>query len=201
MHSIQIRSMVLAVVFVFAIATGARGNTILPLFDSFTPGVQIVYDATLGASELRPPDDPVPGSEDGFTIFDVGGFVTVTSMPAGWSFSTTNFGSPFGGPPIISPDSVLTNVHFTWTGLPTIVLAGIHQDFTITTTSTSLVLDSFVSRDHVPADLDPTTSPFIVGPSIQGPILVPAAVPDQGSTMTLLGLAMLSIGLLRRHLF
>lgn len=177
-----VRSVVLLGALVMLLPGAARGNTIFPVMSSFTPGVQIVYDATFLLSQLQ--------NGDGFTVFDVGGFEDVASVPTGWTSSVSATGSPFspfiGGTPT---DGGLTNVHFVWAGGTVIPIAP-HLGFVVLTSGTSLRIGIFGSKDHAPGGAPQFA---ILGP-------VPVPVPDQGSTMALLGLAMLSVGLLRRHL-
>jgi len=187
MKGISMKSVVLAGALLTFASSAASANTLTPGFISYVPGASISYDASLVAAKLV--------SGDGFTIFDIGGFVlATTTAPAGWTVSfgalTQDFGAPVFGP----DDAALMNVHFTYGG--STITAGASMSlgtFTIGTTwAGPLTSDDWVSQDH------PNPPGTAIGTSAST-TAVPT-IPDGGSTMALLGLAMLSMGLLRRHL-
>jgi hypothetical protein len=182
----------------------AHANTITPIFTAFTPGVSITYSANHSSGHLE--------AGDGFTIFDIGGFTSVLSVPTNWTSSTSLLGGIFGIAPFPStPDNpTLTNVTFTYTG------AHVHQEtgftiyapFVIGTTGTTTVIDSWTSRDHVISAANQTNPPteFVPGAPHTDEIMVPAVaptttnVPDGGSTVGLLGLALVGLAVLRRRI-
>jgi hypothetical protein len=178
----------------------AHANTITPILTSFSAGVSITYSANHSSGHLE--------AGDGFTIFDIGGFTSVLSVPANWVPSTSLLGGIFGIAPFPStPDNpALTNVTFTYTG------AHVHQEtgntiytpFVVGTTGTTLVIDSWTSRDHVISGANQTNPPtsFVPGAPHTDEILVPAVagVPDGGSTVGLLGLALVGLAALRRRI-
>ena len=198
MNGMSLRSVVLTGALLL-VSSAAWANTISPSFVSYTPGVEIVYSATHGQGELW--------SGDGFTIFDIGGF-TGAVAPTNWTVSSSASTSPFGTVPA-GTDSALTNVHFTYTGT-TLQNAGplsLGTFIVSTTWAGPLTTDDWRSADHT---FGRGGARGVVGNGLPcsatrggcdgGTTSVPTNVPDGGSTMSLLGLAMLSAGLLRRHL-
>lgn len=177
----------------------ANANTITPQFTSFLAGTSITYSADHTSGHLE--------AGDGFTIFDIGGFTSVLSDPVNWTASTSLSGgifgiAPFGGAGTDNP--TLWNVTFTYTG-PHVhqeTLSTVYGPFVIGTTGTILVTDSWTSRDHA---IDPAGAgdTFIPGSPHTDQILVPAVggtVPDGGSTVSLLGLALVGLAALRRRI-
>jgi hypothetical protein len=193
MKGIPNRSILLAGALVALAAVAAHADTIAPTAVLFDPGSKITYEATLTSGELH--------AGDGFTIFDIGGFLGFGTIPTDWEASFSAVGSPFSPPGPIGPDNPgLFNVHFKYTGDPIqALLIGIpFLPFEVLTKATLLVVDDFVSKDHVIGD------PLVVGdgdqaPGVTGTILVPglAGVPDSGSTMAFLGLGLIVMGTLR----
>lgn len=177
-----------------ALSFTASANTITPgltVAPGFIPGVSITYRADLTSGELH--------SGDGFTIFDIGGFTGFGVLPAFWTATSSAFGSPWGVAPV-GIDTSDMNVTFTYTGSPVEVSSGstLYVPFTVLTTSMLLVTDDWTSRDHllgIAGVIDGTP-----GRPHADEILVPAHVPDGGSTLALLGLAFAGIGLIRRKL-
>lgn len=178
-----------------AIAAGsARANTITPLLTGFLGGSEAQYSATVTTAELR--------SGDGFTIFDFGGYTAVLETPTNWTFGTSLTTSPFG--PAIPPDDpTLTNVHFTYNGpsVEYVISPGVYSPFRIGTTASLVIADTYTSRDHLIGTVgnpnDGAQAPANQG-SVIVPFVAPAAVPDGGTTMTLLGFTLLAVGTVRR---
>jgi hypothetical protein len=190
MKGISIRSVLFAGVLVLVSAATARANTITPTTTApaptgFTSGVSITYEAVVTSGELH--------FGDGFTIFDIGGFTAVLATPADWTFSTSATTSPFGTP--LGPDAFDTNVHFTWIGSTTDIGFAIYSSFIIGTTALATTIDDWVSRDHL---LNPAGDGAL-GPETKAVIVVPAHVPDGGSTAALLGSVLFAFGMLRRR--
>jgi hypothetical protein len=190
MKSTLVRSALIAVVLT-AFAASAQANTITPSLTFFGPGIGAAYDAKVSGSELH--------AGDGFTIFDIGLFNGVVIAPVDWTFSVTNVGSPFG--PTTGDHGGDANIHFTYTGASVEYATSFtYTGFAVGSTSLTLAVDTWVSRDHnigTVGSIDGSVST----PSGAGQdILVPASVPDGGSTMALLGLAMLGVGAVRRRL-
>jgi hypothetical protein len=137
---------------------------------------------------------------DGFTIFDIGGFtgIDIAALPAGWVAGSSVFGSPFSPPPSLGPDTADVNVHFTYMGGAVEVADGAATfvPFTVFTTSLVRVTDDWLSRDHLLG----TEGVIDGGPATahRDEILVPAHVPDGGSTAMLLGSVLFAFGALRR---
>jgi hypothetical protein len=185
-----VKSGLLAVALVALASGSAWANTITPSVTGWVPGVSITYDADLTSGEIH--------AGDGFTIFDIGGFTGFGALPAGWVASFSAGGSPFSPPASLGPDSVDTNVHFTYMGAPFEVAIGsfIYTPFVVLTTSTTLVTDDWLSRDHS------VGTPFVIdgapATAHRDDILVPAHVPDGGSTAMLLGSVLVAFGALRR---
>jgi hypothetical protein len=181
------------------IGATAHANTITPTTIGFAPGVSVTYSADLTSAHLD--------AGDGFTIFDIGGFTSVLSVPVNWTSSVGNTANPWGIAPFGTPDNpALPNVTFTYNGPP------VHQEFGATTytpfiigtTGTILVFDSWTSRDHALTP-DPITGLWVLGSPHTDEIQVPAVaptttnVPDGGSTVSLLGLALVGLAALRRR--
>jgi hypothetical protein len=186
MKKLVTRTIVLALGLLIS-ASSARSNTITPYFGTFTSGVSIVYGATLTSGEIH--------SGDGFTIYDTGGFVSA-SAPTDWLVTTSGTGSPFGSASLSTADlGGYTNVHFTYVGADVIETAGLVLlgTFSISTTATTLVQDDWLSIDHL---YEPGPTSGAAGPVHTQTISV--AVPDGGSTVALLGGALLALGSLRR---
>jgi hypothetical protein len=186
----SVKSIASALTLVAVASISARANTITPSTFSFTPGDSITYYAELKSGELH--------AGDGFTIYDIGGFLGFGELPVDWVASSSMTGSPFGSPPLTTTDELgYTNVHFTYEGpsvehslgLPTTFIP-----FVVLTSSVTLVTDDWVSIDHLLA-----TKGVIDGgvASVHtDQILVP--VPDGGGALTLLGSALLAMGVLGR---
>lgn len=179
-----------------ALVVAAQANTITPTTMSFTSGISIIYGADLTSGEIH--------SGDGFTIFDIAGFTGFGAVPANWVASSGLTGSTFGVP-IGADNAALTNVTFTYTGSPQEQSIGLLPlgSFVVFTTATTTVTDDWVSRDHLLGTQGVIDG--ALGPGDRGSILVPAQapttnVPDGGSSILLLGSALLGLGLLRRRL-
>jgi hypothetical protein len=179
---------------VFGYGTIASANTITPTYvlGSFIPGTSIGYQAIVTTAELH--------SGDGFTILDLGGYSGTIVAPTDWTYSVQLLGSPWGTPGAESgsPQDG-TNINFTYTG-PDIQIDSffIYTGFVVGTTSLNTSnTGQWISRDHA---LGPT--PAIDGgfnPTHSDVIVTPAAVPDGGWTVAMLGSALFAIGLLRRR--
>ncbi len=174
----------------------ALANTITPDFAGVF-GSTFVYDASHSSGELR------TGGTDGFTIFDFNGYVGGSAVaPVGWAaLPATLVGTPFGAPTIGVDDPGAFNLHFVYVGPPAIKQNTGTETFTGFSADTSLPIvlsfDTWLSRDHL------LGNPGIVGdgatsPIAQGEIIVPAAVPDGGLTLSLLGLALVGLEGMRR---
>ena len=174
----------------------ANANTITPQLTAFSPGVSITYTADLTSAHME--------LGDGFTIFDIGGFTSVLSVPLNWTSSVSNLGSPWGIDPFggaATDNPALPNVTFTYTG-PDVhqeIGASTYGPFVIGTTGTVLVIDSWTSRDHALTPIGPDQ--WVFGAPHTDQIQVPAVagVPDGGSTVGLLGLALVGLAALRRR--
>jgi len=160
-------------------------HTLTPSLASATPGGLWSYNADLTSGQLA--------AGDGFTIFDFDGYVAGSiAAPVDWTPSTALTGSPFGAS-LGLDDPALINLTFTYNG-PTInqaIGAQTFTGFTANTTSLGQVSDDWASHDH-----DITSAPAT---GAQGTILVPGnTVPDGGSTVALLGVALAGLEGLRR---
>ena len=160
-------------------------HTLTPSLASATPGGLWSYNADLTSGQLA--------AGDGFTIFDFDGYVAGSiAAPVDWTPSTALTGSPFGAS-LGLDDPALINLTFTYNG-PTINQAIGAQTFTgfnANTTDLGQVADDWASHDH-----DISSAPAT---EAQGTILVPGnAVPDGGSTVALLGVALAGLEGLRR---
>lgn len=192
-------SLVPAAIFLTSIflRPAAQGNTITPnpvLVP--TPGLW-TYSLDLTSGELQ--------TGDGFTILDFGGYVAGSILaPAGWTASVSLLGSPFG-PGLGTDLPGETNLTWTYTGAPSFQnISGpptMFTGFSAITTSTTAVVDSWTSRDHL------IGSPTVVGdggvaPATNGSILAPAptSVPESGWTVALFGMALVGLGGMRRKL-
>jgi hypothetical protein len=177
----------LALLGAVAAASSAMANTITP--QALITGPVWTYGADLTSGEI------VAG--DGFTIFDFGGYVSGSiTAPAGWVASTSVTGSPWGLAPL-GPDTSEINLAWTYTG-PTIqVVVGAlpFGPFTAATTSTEIVTDNWVSRDHLLGN-STIVGDGALGPGDRANIIVPAAVPDGGATAMLLGVGILGLSAL-----
>jgi len=179
---------------VAALATvSATANTITPsTFSIPTPGLW-AYAGTHSSGELK--------AGDAFTIFDFGGYVPGSIYaPPLWTASATLVGSDPAGVPLSVDDPSQFNLRFVYTG-PLKQTLGVTSLglFGAATTATTVQVDDWISRDHL------IGNPTIVGDGALGTIhrdeiLVPAGVPDHGSTLMLLGAALSGIGFLRRKL-
>jgi len=182
-------------------AVSAQANTITPSLNalSFTSPTDTLIEYQLFeiSGQIQ--------TGDGFTLSDIFGFVSATA-PVGWTVSTGATGTPFdgSGPAAFLTDDGLTNVHFTYTGAPIIPAVAFITDFFVTLNSTAkvLLLDEWMSLDHVLDD----TPPAALGVSTLGSVNIPKAlsgtptgVPDGGSTAALLGSVLVTFGLLRRR--
>jgi hypothetical protein len=159
-------------------------HTLTPSLASATPGGLWSYNADLKSGQLD--------AGDGFTIFDFDGYVAGSiAAPVDWTPSTALTGSPFGAS-LGLDDPALINLTFTYNG-PTInqaIGAQTFTGFTANTTDLGQVADDWASLDH-----DISSAPAT---GAQGTILVPSAVPDGGSTVALLGVALVGLEGLRR---
>ena len=171
----------------------ATANTITPhSFITPTPGVW-AYSTDHSSGELK--------AGDAFTIFDFGGYVPGSIYaPALWTASATLVGSDPAGVPLSTDDPTLFNLRFVYTGpaKQTLGVIGLGL-FGAATTSSALVVDDWISRDHL------IGRPNVIGDGDPGTIhrdqiLVPDPVPDNGSTLILLGVTLSGIGFLRRKL-
>jgi len=161
--------------------------------NTITPSVQVVnspgawsYNADLTSGQL------VAG--DGFTIFDFGGYVPGSIVaPVNWTATAQLLGNNVAGGTDITGDNPFEfNLLFTYTG-PTItqtIGATTFTGFGATTVNRSTTLDGWVSRDHEPNGN--------VGTVHTDVILVPNSVPDGGSAVALLGIALAGIEGARR---
>ena len=165
-------------------------HTLTPSVAIATPGGLWSYNADLTSGEIQ--------ANDGFTIFDFGGYVAGSIVaPADWVPSTALSGSPFGasaGP----DDPTLTNLTFTYIGATINKKIGA-ETFTGFNASTTFTLDTaedWRSQDH------DAMSHLLATPA-SGTILVPApgpAVPDGGATVALLGIGLTGLEAMRRLL-
>ena len=177
----------------FAVGS-AHANTITPTLTGFVPGVSVDYTATFSSGELH--------AGDGFTIYDIGGFTGFLAVHPSWTATANNLASPWGGPPpLTTPDGAATNVHFEYNGPTLQVQFGniFFAPFTLGTTATLLTTDDWESRDHTLATV-PIIGDGVPGDFHQDTISVPfvESVPDGGSTVMLLGSALVAFGMLRR---
>jgi len=191
MKANAVKSGLMAVALVALASGSAWANTITPSATVFVPGVSITYEADLTSGEIH--------AGDGFTIFDIGGFTGFGPLPAFWVASNSVVGSPFSPPGSLGPDTGDMNVHFTYTGasLESALASILFTPFVVMTTSTALITDDWLSRDHLLA----TAGVIDGGPATahRDDILVPEHVPDGGSTAALLGSVLLGFGMLRRR--
>ena len=203
MNGIPIRSALLAAGLVAVASVTARANTITPSTQGWLPGIAIVYGARLSSGEIHPGDGITTG--DGFTIFDIGGFAGFGTIAPNW-VATSGPGSLYSLGSQGPDDPGLTNVTFRYTGLPFEANFGdiFLGSFFVLTSSTALTTDDWVSRDHM------LGTPFVIDGVTANPhrdeILVPeapvtgTAVPDNGPTLTFLGLGLLAVGTVRRRI-
>jgi len=200
MNRMNVKSVLTAIALVVLVSGSAWANTITPSFASFNAvtGV-LVYNADITSAELH--------AGDGFTIFDIGNFVSFGTTPAGWTAtsglttSIQNLG-PGPSPPLTTDNATVTNVTYTYNG-QTIEILGQLQfaGFTINTTATSLRVDDYVSRDHEIGGIG-TVGDGAVATRHNDSIVVTAhGVPDGGSTAVLLGSVVLGFGMLRRKFY
>ena len=150
-------------------------HTLTPSLASATPGGLWSYNADLTSGQLA------------------AGYVAGSiAAPVDWTPTTALTGSPFGAS-LGLDDPALINLTFTYNG-PTInqaIGAQTFTGFTANTTDLGQVADDWASHDH-----DITSAPAT---GAQGTILVPSnAVPDGGSTVALLGVALAGLEGLRR---
>lgn len=180
---------------------GTRANTITPFTLGFAPGTSIQYGADLSSGELH--------AGDGFTIFDIGGFVSFGPIAPLWVASSAPIGSPYNPPLPGGPDAAgLMNVTFTYQGPPIEHAFGPSLplgSFIVNTTASFLITDDWVSKDHllgVPGFIDGTISSGHTD-QILVPSLVPPGpgVPDSGSTFVLLGLGLSTLAMFCRKRF
>jgi protein with PEP-CTERM/exosortase system signal len=162
-------------------------HTITPsVFTTNSPGVW-TYNAKLTSGQVM--------NGDGFTIFDFGGYVGGSIFaPAGWSAQAVLTGSVLNvAPPAGYVDNpTLFNLEFTRTG-GTIGPTNGLQDlglFGATTTDSFSYLAAWTSRDHAPDGS--------VGADHADRIIAPSEVPDGGTTVALLGMAMAGLEGIRR---
>jgi hypothetical protein len=172
-------------------AASAQANTITPSLAAFVPGVGAAYDAKVSGSELH--------AGDGFTIFDIGQFNGFVAAPVDWSFAVTNSGSPFG--PTTGDSAADANVHFTYTGVAVEYLTSFtYTSFLIGSAALNVEVETWVSRDHNIGSLGVIDGGAATPSGAGQNILVPESVPDGGSTIAFLGVAMLGLGVVRRQL-
>ena len=194
MKSTLVRSALTTFALVAFAVGSAHANTITPTLTGFVPGVSVDYEADFGSGELH--------AGDGFTIYDIGGFTGFIAVNPLWTATANNLASPWGGPPpLTTPDGAATNVHFTYNG-PTIEVQfgqTTFAPFTLGTTATLLTTDDWESRDHT-LGLVGNVGDGALGDFHQDTISVPFVepVPDGGSTVMLLGSALVAFGMLRR---
>lgn len=171
----------------------AGANTITPTAEAFDAGVSMTYSADHTSGHIEP--------GDGFTIFDFGGYTGVISTPANWILDSADpLNNPWGVAPGGFDDPALPNLTFVYTG------GTIHTEFgrvelglfVIGTTSTSLAIDDWTSRDH---SITPNGDQWVLGRPHTDEILVPASVvPDGGMTLALLGMGLLGLNQVRRKI-
>lgn len=176
-----------------ASALSLQANTITPsTLVPATPGVWI-YAANLSSGEIH--------AGDSFTIFDFGGYVAGSVYaPAAWTASATLLGSDPAAAPLGVDDPTLYNLRFTYTGPSIQALGALGLGlFGATTTSLAIAVDDWASQDHL------IGNPGLVGDGTLGTlhrdtIIVPdpVAVPDGGSTLALLGLAIVGMAGVKR---
>jgi hypothetical protein len=188
-----VKSALIAVALLALASSTALANTITPkyLTGSFIPGTSITYTADVTSAELQ--------TGDGFTIFDIGGFVSFGVTNPLWVASNSLTGSYAGLTSLGPDDPTLMNVTYTYIGPNVEILDGmIFTPFVINTTATVLGVDDWVSRDHEIGTIGPIDGPLATVHRDQ--IVVPfvARVPDGGSTAMLLGSMMVGFGMLRR---
>ena len=165
----------------------AEHHTITPsVVSTSAPGVWD-YTANLSSGAVN--------NGDGFTIFDFGGYVAGSIFaPAGWDATAVLTGSVLGVAPPSGyvDDPTLFNLEFTRTGGTVGPTNGVLNlgNFGATTTDVSQGYVAWSSRDHAP------TGAF--GADHADLILAPIAVPDGGSTVALLGAALVGLEGLRR---
>jgi len=167
--------------------TPAEHHTITPsVVSTSAPGVWD-YTANLSSGAVN--------NGDGFTIFDFGGYVAGSIFaPTGWDAAAVLTGSVLGVTPPSGyvDDPTLFNLEFTRTGGTVGPTNGVLNlgDFGATTTDTAQSFVAWSSRDHTPLGA--------VGADHADVILAPSAVPDGGSTVALLGAALVGLEGLRR---
>ena len=167
--------------------TVAEHHTITPsVVSTSAPGVWD-YTANLSSGAVN--------NGDGFTIFDFGGYVAGSIFaPTGWDATAVLTGSVLGVAPPSGyvDDPTLFNLEFTRTGGTVGPTNGVLNlgNFGATTTDVSQGYVAWSSRDHAPTGA--------VGADHADLILAPIAVPDGGSTVALLGAALVGLEGLRR---
>lgn len=176
----------------------ARAHTISPFNDAINLGTGVwTYGAQHTSGELH--------DGDGFAIFDFAGFTGFGAIAANWTASTQLLGSPYGSA-IFGVDAPgVVNLVFTYHG-PSIE-TGVGQprdlgDFIANTSLDNQVLDDWKSRDHLignPVVIDGGVASEH-GDLIYVPAGGPREVPDGGSMIGLLGIALVGIETLRRKL-
>jgi hypothetical protein len=191
----RIRNAILAISAVAMLGSTLRANTITPSLAplGFVPGVSITYNADHTSGELHP--------GDGFTIFDIGGFTGYLGVPAGWvALPATATGSPWVPPaPGVVGDSGDANVHFEYVGRAVENLGAFtFFGFVVGTTSTTLTVDDWRSADHEINTIGPIDG--VAATVGFATIVVPAHVPDGGSTIALLGAGVFALGFFRRKI-
>ncbi len=137
-----------------------------------------------------------PGTmyDDYFTIYDFAGFTGAHTEPAGWTFLSQAIGPTDSN--IVAADTSIANLtwYYTGGGAPLIgpfVLSG----FSATSTFTgSNPLGQWSSEDTQNGGMnDGTTN------AATGKVVVPANVPDSGSTLMFLGMGLLGAAWARRR--
>lgn len=108
----------------FGTAAGAQAQ-IVPTLTSVTPqgGGEYLYDYTVNLD-----GGTTVNYNDYFTIYDIYGYTSTSSMPTSWTASVQNIGvTPAGAAP---PDSATTpNITYTYTGGPSINGGAINSEY------------------------------------------------------------------------
>jgi len=128
---------------------------------------------------------------DFFTINDFGpaGLVAAPLVPPGWAFSQALTG-PNSLP--ASDNPTVLNVTFTYLGAPGPVANGTFAFILSSPLGAAPQFDSYTSKDHSTSD---GLESDVIG-HVQGP----HTIPDAGTSMVLLGLAVTGLGFARRKL-
>jgi hypothetical protein len=166
--------------------TTVKANTINVEFLSNAGGIYN-YNANFENSELL--------VGDYFEVVDFAGFLNATAI-AGFNITTPGTG-PAPNSIIVNDDPTITNVVYTWAGAPGTEFELAVLPFTLTSSILTTVNESFASLDHVLVS-GPTNGGLSVA---SGNLLVAGTpVPDGGSAIALLGMALMGVEGLRRKL-